>query len=161
LTKFCGDKYLLQLGTDDPVPVYSTIGCLLDTSITLSKEPVDVTTKASVGNKTLLQGCGVIGYSISATGFFSDNAALKTVQDSAAARVHKNFRLISEDIYFYQGVFEIITIERAGSFNNAETYALTLESAGQILILSNANFWYDDGTGGLVNPWDDGDIWQD
>lgn len=146
MTKVCGRFYLLQLGSEDVVTTFETIGCLRDLTINTSRELVDITTKDDAPNRTILGSCGVMTCSISGSGVFSDQAGFQAVHESARKGTHRIYKIVSDLGDSYQGKFEVANFERAGSYNNEESFNLSLENANMTVytpLLPDFDGWFD------------------
>ena len=133
MANYCGKDLLIQI-EDPAVPgTFVTIADLRDTSVSINNESVDVTTKTTMSWRQLID-CGVRTMSISGSGVFSDDAALADFVDSVIGNTSTiaNYRVISGRGDQFQGAFQATTHDRNGSFNGAEEYSLSLESAGDI-----------------------------
>ena len=111
---------------------FDTIGGLRSTSISINDEPVDITNKDSANARTLLATAGTSSMTISGSGVFVDDAAIRLVRGSLANGAFKTFQLVVPDLGTYEGAFMIASLELAGEFNGEVTYSLTLESSGAI-----------------------------
>lgn len=110
----------------------TTIGGLRSSSITLNDEAVDVTTKDSSGNRTLLPQGGNVSVTISGSGVFTDATSETTIRGYWASGTLKSYSFIVPDLGTYAGTFQITTLEYGGEFNGEVTYSLTLESSGAV-----------------------------
>ena len=122
----------------------TTIGGLRSTSITLNDESVDITSKDSLGTRTLLAGAGVNSLSVSGSGVFTDSAAEVAVRTAFAAQQNtsdgssaqtaafESFEFIIPNLGTYTGAFQITSLEYAGEYNGEATYSMSFESAGYI-----------------------------
>tara|TARA_E500000318_G_C3449563_1_gene168256 strand:+ start:66 stop:515 length:450 start_codon:yes stop_codon:yes gene_type:complete len=139
-----GSGVLIKIGDSASPEVFTTIGGLRSTTITLNDEAVDVTTIDSLGHRALLAGAGINSVSISGSGVFTDAASetsLKTAffaqqntsdGSSAQVAVFNNFQVIVPDFGTFEGSFMIASLEYAGEYNGEATYSVTFESAGYI-----------------------------
>lgn len=134
MSGFCGTEFLVKRGNGDgPPETFTTVGGMQSTAMTLNKEQVDVTNKDDAPWRQLLAGCGIKTMSITLSGVVVDDTALKALQaDFFSATAHSNFQLVSGLTDEFEGAFEIASFERTGEYNGAETYSMTLESAGDI-----------------------------
>lgn len=125
-----GIELLLKIGAVDSSPV--TIGGLRATSFTVNNEMVDVTNKDSAGARTLLEGGGVTSLTISADGTFDDSSSHDTLRASALGDTIDTYSLFLPNGDTIEADFQITSYERAGAYNDAETFTITLESSGAI-----------------------------
>ena len=110
----------------------TTIAGLRSSSITLNDEMVDITTKDSGGNRTLLPQGGNVSVTISGSGIFTDATVENTVRGYWASGTLKTYNFIGPDLGTYAGSFQITSLEYGGEFNGEVTYSITLESSGAV-----------------------------
>lgn len=110
----------------------TTIAGLRSSSITLNDEMVDITTKDSGGNRTLLPQGGNVSVTISGSGIFTDATVENTVRGYWASGTLKTYNFIVPDLGTYAGTFQITSLEYGGEFNGEVTYSITLESSGAV-----------------------------
>ena len=139
-----GSALLLKIGDGASPEVFTTVGGLRSTSITMNDEAVDITTKDSLGHRGLLAGGGVNSVSVSGSGVFTDAAsetslksayfAQQNTSDGSSAQTpaFNNYQIIIPDFGTMTGSFMIASLEYAGEYNGEVTYSVTLESAGYI-----------------------------
>lgn len=126
-----GSALLIKIGSGSPV-LYTTIGGLRSTSITMNDEPVDITNKDSAGVRTLLAQGGVQSMTISGSGVFTDAASEATLRSAFGAASFSSYQLVIPDFGAYTGTFMVASLEYAGEYNGEVTYSLTLESSGAV-----------------------------
>lgn len=114
----------------------TTIAGLRSSSITLNDEMVDITTKDSGGNRTLLPQGGNVSVTISGSGIFTDATVENTVRGYWASGTLKTYNFIVPDLGTYAGTFQITSLEYGGEFNGEVTYSITLESSGAVSFAS-------------------------
>ena len=136
-----GSAMLLKI---DVSGTKTTVGGLRSTSISMNDEAVDVTTKDSLGVRTLMAGGGTQSISISGSGVFTDSTTEQLVRttyfaqantsDGSAAQTaaFESFEVIVPDLGTFTGDFMIASLEYAGEHNGEVTYSITLENAGYI-----------------------------
>lgn len=128
-----GSLVLLKIGNGGtPSETFTTVGGLRTTSFTHNNQTVDTTNKQSGAWRELLDGAGTRSVSISGSGIFTDSAAEETLRGYAMANSIHNFELTFGNGDTLAGPFQITSYQRAGSYNDAETYSITLASAGQV-----------------------------
>lgn len=132
MSKFRGLDFILEVQTQaDPI-VWTKMCGLTQTGLTINQEGVDITDNCSEGWREMLQGAGVRSVSISASGNASDNAAqqwiLSKILDNAfvVARIRRG---IGDE---FSGTWQIPSSGFSAAYNGAETFEVTLESAGAI-----------------------------
>lgn len=127
-----GSSLLLKIGDAASPEVFTTVGGLRSTTITLNDEAVDVTNKDSSGVRTLLANAGVQSISVSGSGVFTDAASENTIKTAFGAAAFKNYQIIVPALGTWQGAFMISSLEYAGEYNGEVTYSISLESSGTI-----------------------------
>lgn len=128
-----GSGFLLKSGS---LPG-TTLAGLRSTSFTINGEAVDVTSKDSATLRTLLAAAGVTSMSISGSGVFQDDAAIKAVRAAAKAMTLDLYVIAFENGDTIDGSFQCTSFENAGEFNGELTYSITLESSGDFTITDN------------------------
>ena len=139
-----GSALLLKIGDGASPEVFTTVGGLRSTSITMNDEAVDITTKDSLGHRGLLAGGGVNSVSVSGSGVFTDAASETSLKSayfaqqnssdgsSAQTAAFNNYQIIIPDFGTMTGSFMIASLEYAGEYNGEVTYSVTLESAAYV-----------------------------
>jgi TP901-1 family phage major tail protein len=130
MAKYCGKDLLIQRLMTAP-STYATIAGMRSTSVKINNEQVDVTDKGDVPWRQLLQ-CGIRSMELSASGIFSDAAALASIMADVTAGNIVQFQIISGRGDKFVGLFLVASVERNGEYNGAEQYSLTLASAGTV-----------------------------
>lgn len=133
MAKFKGRDLLLQVETTPSSGTYATIGGLRDASIAINQEPVDITDKANAPWRQLLEDAGAKTISISGSGQFTDESNFQLMWDSFNDGDHINYKIVSGAGDSFTGAFMVASVERSGSYNDAENFSVTLESAGTIV----------------------------
>lgn len=132
-----GSALLMKIGDGASPEVFTTIGGLRSTSISLNEEAVDVTTKDSSGKyRELLAQGGIVTVSVSGSGVFTDSASETSLKDSFNASSFDNYQFIVPDFGTFTGAFMVASLEYAGEYNGEVTYSVTFESAGSITFAS-------------------------
>lgn len=132
--KNCGIDLLLYVESPSIPGTYLLVGAMQANTFTVNKETVDVTDKGGAGWRELLD-CGIKTATIAGNGVFEDDAQLMQIFLALfnGPTAILNFRIIfgkgtvPEQI---QGAYAIASFERTGEYNTAETFSLSLESAG-------------------------------
>lgn len=119
---------LLKIGAVAGSPV--TVAGLKGTSLSLSNEMVDVTTKDSSGYRTLLAQAGTQSISISANGTVESAAGFETFQGYAFAQSINTLSFFFGDGDTIEGSFLITKFDLTGDYNGAQLFTATLESSG-------------------------------
>lgn len=111
----------------------TVIAAMRTTSFRIQGESVDVTDKDSPSqHRELLAGAGVTSVSISAAGLLVGSTQSQTLVTRALTRTVNDYRLEFDNGDVITGQFQLVNFEVAGDYNREQTYALTLESAGEL-----------------------------
>ena len=118
---------------------YDLIGGMQSNALSINKETVDVTDKQSAPNRTLAD-FGIRSASISGNGVFDTTAAtlirlMTSILGVSNAGAIYNFKVVFGDGTTKEqvtGPFQIVTFERTGEYNGADTFSASLESAGAL-----------------------------
>jgi TP901-1 family phage major tail protein len=128
-----GSLVLLKVGNGaTPTETFTTVGGLRTTSFTHNNQTVDATNKDSGAWRELLDGAGTRAIAISGSGIFTDAASEETVRGFAMNNQIKNYQMTFGNGDSLTGAFQITSYQRAGNYNNEETYSLSLASAGPV-----------------------------
>lgn len=126
-----GRSALFKYGTGSGPITYTTVGGLRNVDISIDTGAVDVTNKDSGGYQTMLAGAGVWKGSISAQGLFDNSVSLKAVVASTMPpQVSIPGQVIMGNGDTYTGTFLVTQLKRTGTYQDAETYDITLASSG-------------------------------
>lgn len=114
--------------------LFETVAGLRATRISFNAEAVDVTSLESAGGwRELLAGAGVKSASISGSGVFRDANTDERARQIFFDGEVPEFQVIIPDFGVVEGLFQITSIEYAGSHNGEATYELSLASAGALI----------------------------
>lgn len=112
---------------------FRMIGGLRSTSLSVNAEAIDVTHQGSAQWKTLLDGAGIKSMAISGSGVFEQDSRLARLRTNVLAQTLTNFRVIEHSSGdYFSGSFKITALERAGDYNNEQTFSISLESSGAV-----------------------------
>lgn len=125
-----GRNLLLKQGT---AASGTTIAGMRATGLTINNEQVDTTNKDSNGWRTMLEDAGTQSVDITVEGVFTDAAVEETVRGYAFSNSINAFGILFGNGDTLDGSWAISSYQRSGSFNNEETYSMTLQSSGAVL----------------------------
>jgi len=131
-----GKAFLLAIGNGATNEVFTTIGGLRATSITINNVSVDISDKQTNSWIELFADSGGRSITITASGIFKDSAAENTVRLAAMAGLLNNYKLTFEDGSFFRGAFQIENLTYSGDNNDVVNYSISLKSSGAV-VLSN------------------------
>ncbi|MEY4721592.1 MAG: hypothetical protein RIQ46_1317 [Pseudomonadota bacterium] len=128
-----GSAFLLKISNGATPPVYQTVAGLRTTQMSITGDPVVISSKDSGGWRELLSGAGSRAVSVSAAGIFLGSAAEAQVRANAMAGTLADYELSFEDGEKLRGRFLIQRLDYAGDFNGERNYSLQLESSGEVV----------------------------
>jgi TP901-1 family phage major tail protein len=129
----------LEGGADVATESFHTLGGLRSKSLSFNSEAIDITNHGSQEWKELLDGKGLRSMSVSGSGIFDSNAALARMQSQALANAITRYQLIDADTgNAFRGAFKITSIEYAGEHNGEKTWSLSIESSGEVGVISGS-----------------------
>ena len=108
--------------------VFATVAAMKTTTMTISNETVDVTSKGDL-QRELLENCGIQSVSIKASGCISDATSYKKISYAANTGEILNVKINSNNSEIYSGGFILSAFETSGEYNKEGLYSITLESA--------------------------------
>lgn len=127
-----GRAFVLKIGDGATTEIYSTIGGMRATSLSINNELVDVTNKSSGGWREILGGAGTRAIAVSGSGVFTDSAAEAAFRGKVLTAAVSNYEIVFESGDRFRGPFFAASLEFAGDHNGERTYSLRLESAGAV-----------------------------
>lgn len=128
-----GSAFLLKVADGQTPSSYQTVAGLRTTQMSISGDPVVITSKDSGGWREILSGAGTRSISVSAAGIFLGSAAENRVRGNALAGTLDAYELSFEDGARLQGRFLVQRLDYAGDFNGERNYTLQLESSGEVV----------------------------
>ena len=128
-----GAAFLLKVGDGGSPVTYETVAGLRTTQMSVNGDTVVVTHKESGGWRELLSGAGTRSVSVSASGIFLGSDAENTIRSHALAGTLDDYELSFEDGAKMRGSFLVQRLDYAGDFNGERTYAIQLESSGEVV----------------------------
>ena len=127
-----GALVLIKVGNGASPEVFTTVGGLRTSKLTLNNHALDATNVESGAWKQLLGNAGVSSIFIHGTGLFTNSSAEETLRGYAFAGSASNYKFIFANGNNITGAFMVTEYERSGNHDGEEMYSLTLESAGTI-----------------------------
>lgn len=132
-----GRNILIKISDGTSPGTFTTVGGMRSKTLTINNEQVDVTTDDEAPWRHLLADAGLRSISLSGSGVFKDDSAYNDVEDLAMNANLQEFQLVMGNGDYFQGLFQVASLEYAGEHNGEQTYSMTLESAG-IVVLNRA-----------------------
>jgi TP901-1 family phage major tail protein len=128
-----GSAFLLKVGDGGDPPDFTTVAGMRTTQLSINGEAVNVTTKDSGGWRDLLSGAGVRSVSVAGSGIFTGSAAEARLKNNALAGLIDDYALSFESGETMRGRFLISRLDYAGDHGGERSYALNLESSGEVV----------------------------
>lgn len=132
-----GRIFLLKIGDGATSEVFTTIAALRATQLAINGDIVDVGTKddfiSGVLWRSLLAGGGVRSLTLSGGGIFTNDQTQQDLADLSLTGALTNFQL-NDGNRTWEGAFQCSNYTQDGPHDNAQTFAITLESSGQVTI---------------------------
>jgi TP901-1 family phage major tail protein len=126
---------LLKVGNGAAPPVFATVAGMRTTQMSVNGEAVNVTSKDSGAWRELLSGAGVRSVSVGASGIFTGSAAEIRLKGNALSGLIDDYELSFESGERMRGRFLVTRLDYAGDYNGERTYAVSLESSGEVVSL--------------------------
>lgn len=128
-----GLDFILEVdnGTEG-VPLWTRVCGLTQTGLTINQEGVDITDNCSEGWREMLEGAGVRSVSISGSGNSRNNDGQKFLEEACRSNLFVKARIRRGYGDQFSGVWQIPSVGASATYNGAETFEVTLESAGEI-----------------------------
>lgn len=127
-----GSAFLLKISNGASPASYQTVAGLRTTQMSISGDPVVITSKQSGGWREMLSGAGVRSVSVSAAGIFLGSAAEAQARTNAMNGTLDDYELSFEDGEKLRGRFLVQKLDYSGDFNGERNYTLQLESSGPV-----------------------------
>lgn len=127
-----GRAFILKIGDGAMPEVFSTIGGMRATSLSINNETVDITNKGSGGWRDILSGAGTRSIAVSGSGVFTDSAAEILFQGKVMTSAISHYQVQFESGDMFSGAFHATALDYAGDHNGERTYSLRLESSGPV-----------------------------
>lgn len=132
-----GRQFLLEIDLTGVSPtVYTAVAGMRLTDVTINGGPVDITNKGSGGWQEMLPAAGVRSANISGSGIFDANTAApmqKLLQSALSGGTFIDACIVSGAGDKIFGTYAVDTFKRAGNYNEAETFEITLKSHGPVI----------------------------
>lgn len=128
-----GKDLLLKIDTGGST--FVNMGALQAKTYTFNNEEIDVTNHDSDQWKTLL-AAGIRSMAISGNGIHNGSVStLNAAEDACKDGTLTAFQIVDADSgRTYEATFKVISFERSGEHNGAQTYTLSLSSTGAVVV---------------------------
>ena len=119
------------------ITVETTIGGLRSTSLSINSEEIDATSHDSEQFKELLEGAGITNFAISGAGIMSSKEVHDYLRRLVIEKRFATFHIIDVTASKkFIGVMKMASLERAGDYNNEQTYTMAINSSGEVLYVA-------------------------
>lgn len=126
------NDYVVKIGDGATSETFTKIAALTANSMSLNNNMVDITTKDSAHQRTILSDGGVQSMSVNGSGIFTDDSTEETLRANASANTLNNLEIVFGNGDKYAGSFLITNYGRDGNVDDKETYSFSLESSGTV-----------------------------
>ena len=119
--------------------VYTAVAGMRVNNVSVNGGPVNITNKGSGGWQEMLPGAGVRSANITANGIMDTNTlgpVQKLLQSALQGGTFINAVITSGSGDKIYGTFAVDMFKRAGNYNEAETFNITLKSHGPVIYSS-------------------------
>lgn len=127
-----GRAFVLKIGSGGTPEVFTTIGGMRTTSLSINNEIVDVTNKMSNGWREMLAGAGTRAVGLGGAGVFTNSASEILFQSKVLEGSIDAYEVVFESGDKFVGAFLAVSLEHAGDHNGERSYLLRLESSGPV-----------------------------
>lgn len=129
-----GRNILLKIGNGTSPQVFSTIGGIQSRSISINNDTVDITTSDEAPWRQFMGNTGMRSVSISGSGVFKNEAAIRAVEDLALNGNLQEFQVVFANGDIFQGLFAVSSLEYSGEHTAEQKYSISMDSASIITI---------------------------
>lgn len=128
-----GEQFLVKIGDGASPEVFTTIGELLATQLSINNSEVDFTNKDSQGWRELHGLSSIKSMQISGGCIYAGEASQEALEDAAMARPPTaNFELIDGAGSVFTGNYQISNFEKGGPQEDVVRGTFTLASTGSV-----------------------------
>lgn len=128
-----GKALLLKIGDGGAPETFTTVAGMRAQSVSLNSQTIETTHAESAGEwRELLAGSGVKTASLSGSGIFKTDTVDETVRAAFFNQTNDNWQIVLPGFGSVEGPFRITNLDYAGEYNGEMTYAMALESAGEL-----------------------------
>ncbi len=133
MTALDGSLFLLKVGNGEDPEVFSTLGGMRATRLVINHELQDSRRIKNFAWPEIVAGAGAIALSISANGLYTDSAAEIRLRGHALAKELRHYLLCFANGDTLTGSFALSRYESSADHDSQELFAVTLESAGDMV----------------------------
>jgi len=127
-----GRLFTISVGDGTSPGNFTVVAGVQTVGLTINNDPVDITTQDEAPWRELLGDTGMRSMSISGSGIFKDDmSGINVLEDLANSGEIYDFQLDFANLDQYQGRMLVASFEYSGGHVEAQTFSITLESAGQ------------------------------
>ena len=130
-----GRLTVLQVNTGGGSPAsFVTVAGLVDVTMTINNEQVDITGMDTAPFRQLLADAGLRSITIAANGVNKDDAQINALRALALNGNLEDCRVSFPTSDTIDALFQVASYEETGSHNGANLFSLSLESGGNITL---------------------------
>jgi len=130
-----GRDILLKVSDGTSPGTFTSVGGVRSKSLSIGQSQVDVTDADSGGWRELLGAAGDVTVSMSGSGIFKDDASANLLEDLSLNGNLREFQMVFGNGDYFQGLFQVASFEHTGEHNDSQQFSVSMESAGQILLI--------------------------
>lgn len=127
-----GALVLIKVGNGADPEVFSIIGGLQASEIIVNHQMLDSSNIESGGWQKLLVNAGIRSLRIMGSGIHTNAASEQTLRGYAFSGSINNYQFVFANGSVASGAFAITSYRSSGDFDDAESYELVLQSAGNV-----------------------------
>jgi TP901-1 family phage major tail protein len=133
MTAFSGTLVLIKIGNGATTEVFTTIGGLRTSEMTINHQALDATNIESGLWRKLQGSSGILSMSITGSGLFTGASSEETLRGYVFTGATANYQFIFANGSYITGPFIITRYQRSGDYNEEEVYSISAQSAGTLI----------------------------
>ena len=137
MTAYKGSMVLIKLGNGGEPEVFTTIGGLVDIRMRVNNDIIENSSCETDSWKSFLENAGSRVLTIAARGIFLDSTSEETLRSCAFGNNARHYRLYFGNGDYLQALFQINRYERLAEQRDAEQYAITMQSSGNVVYVAS------------------------
>lgn len=132
MTAQAGALVLIKIGDGEVSESFTTLGGLRTSSIIVNNQLLETSNVSTGAWRQLQDVSGIRTVTITGTGLFTDSVSEEIMRGVAFNGNIHNYQFIFANGDSITGAFLVEEYERSGNIDDAETYRISLQSAGNI-----------------------------
>ncbi len=118
-------------GTGTLEETFDTVAGSRTLTMSQGAEAIEITNHDSAQFKEILDRSGIRSMTLSVEGVFKDDLTMLLVETVLMAQTLRNWRVYFNDTDYVLCLYKITSLEKAGDYNNEQTWSISLESSGE------------------------------